>query len=96
MWCVCVVCVCSVCVCVWCVSECLDVTKLDFQQFFFVLESQGVDNFGFSLIFQGSGRRADENISFSKVFLGFGAPGNGKCWFFNGFSRFWALKGRKY
>ena len=67
------------CVCVWCVSVCLDVTKLDFQQFFLVLGSRGIDNFSFSLIFLGSGRQADENISFSTVFLGFGAPGNRKC-----------------
>ena len=61
------------------VSVRLDVTKMDFEQFFLVLLSQGVDNFSFSLIFQCSGRQADENISFSSVFLGFGAPGNRKC-----------------
>ena len=30
-----------------------------------------------------------ENVGFSLVFLGFGVPGGGKCWFYNGFSKVW-------
>ena len=60
-----------------------------------VLARSGVENIGFSLIFQCSGRRRFEHINFSLVFLGFGAPGGRKCWFFIGFSRFCARGSRK-